>query len=80
MEDLVLIVSVILSFGLGLIPIIKLNRFLRSRRTDTIETDGYSDKRRRLKKGGPAEDPESVGVLYFDPPCDPEQIDRTDLK
>ncbi|MBR3382716.1 MAG: hypothetical protein IKG85_06760 [Clostridia bacterium] len=79
MEDAVLIVSMAALFAFGFIPVIKLERFLRSRRNVIAEPERRPEKKDRRTRDDPVEEFENSGILYFDMPCDPGQIDDGDL-
>ena len=82
MEDIVLIVSMLALFALGFIPVIKWERFIRNRSGRPFTAKG-AKRTKRLKRreaiGEAVEEFEANGVLYFDIPCDPAQIDDSDL-
>lgn len=79
MEDVVLIVSMAALFAFGLIPVIKLDRFIRRRQIHSTEPIRRSGKGRRGLENDPVKEFETSGILYFDLPCDPGQIDRADI-
>lgn len=85
MEDIVLIVSMLALFALGFIPVIKWERFIRNRSGRPFTVKG-AKRLKRLKRGKrreaideAVEEFEANGVLYFDIPCDPAQIDDSDI-
>ncbi len=79
MQDAVLILMMAALFALGFIPVIKLDRFVRSRRNIITDPERRSQNDERRSKDDPVEEFESSGVLYFDMPCDPGQIDEEDV-
>lgn len=80
MEDIVLIISMAALFAFGFIPVIKLDRFIRGRREIITGSERRSKKKSRHSEDDPVEEFESSGILYFDLPCDPGQVDDGDLK
>lgn len=76
MEDIVLIVSMLALFALGFIPVIKWERFIRNRSGRPF-TAKRGKRREAIDEA--VEEFEANGVLYFDIPCDPAQIDDSDL-
>ncbi len=80
MGDAVLIASMVALFAFGLIPIIKLDRFLRSRRNIIAEPKRRSEKKKRRSEADPIEEFENSGILCFDPPRAREQIGGEDIK
>ena len=80
MEDVVLIVSMAALFAFGLIPVIQLDRVIRGRQIHSTEPIRRSGKGRRGLENDPVKEFETSGILYFDTPCDPGQIDKEDLE
>ncbi|MBR4658194.1 MAG: hypothetical protein IKP26_02940 [Clostridia bacterium] len=80
MEDIVLIVSMAALFAFGLIPVVKLDRFIRGRRIVSADPARRSRRERRSAEDDQLDEFESSGILYFDLPCDPGQIDSRDIE
>ena len=79
MENFVLILSLILLFCIGLVPVVLFDRYIRKRRTHMIDTADRHEDDPNSAEAEAKEEFESTGMFYFDPPCDPGQIDKTDL-
>lgn len=79
MEDAVLILAMAALFALGFIPVVKLDAFIRNRRKIIAKPERLSNKKNRRSENDPAEEFEENGIVYFDLPCDPGQLDDGDM-